>query len=448
MHATRFAIPVLPLLLAALCLGLPGTAVRAEDAEEGWELLFNGEDLSGWEHVNCAPETFTVRDDMIICSGEPMGILRTDRMYENFILELEWRHMEPQGNAGLFIWSNPLPAVGQPFSRSIEVQILDGRNTENYTSHGDIFGIHGATMEPRHPHPNGWMRSLPSEWRANSSPEWNHYRVTCNDGAIALEVNGEEVNGATNAHFRKGYICLESEGAETHFRNIRIKELPSTNPSPDEIAPEAEEFRTLYSGLDLRGWTHEAGEEIPWRPDDWRLANDGDAGGADLWTEEEFEDFVLIADWRFTGEAESAMRPVIQPDGTIAVDDDGNPEEAEVMDAGESGIYLRGERKAEVNIWSWPIGSGEIHGYRADESQPAEVRRAATPTVNADRSPGGWNRFEITMRGDRVTVVLNDEMVIEDAHLPDVSRRGPIGLQDAGAPIQFANIFVKELETE
>ncbi|MFP4191615.1 MAG: DUF1080 domain-containing protein [Candidatus Hydrogenedentota bacterium] len=448
MHATHFTIRLLPVLLAALCLGLPGTAAGAQDTDDGWERLFNGEDLSGWEYVNCPPETFTVRDEMIICSGEPISTLRTDRMYENFILELEWRHMEPEGNAGLFIWSNPLPAVGQPFSRAIEVQILDGRNTENYTSHGDVFGIHGATMEPRHPHPNGWMRSLPSERRANSSPEWNHYRVTCDDGAIALEVNGEEVNGATNAHFRKGYICLESEGSETHFRNIRIKELPSTNPSPDEIAPEAEGFRTLYSGLDLRGWTHEAGEDAPWRPNDWRLVNDGDTGGADLWTDEEFEDFVLIADWRLTGEPEPAMRPVIQPDGTIALDEDGDPEEEEVMDAGESGVYLRGERKAEVNIWSRPIGSGEIHGYRADESQPAEIRRAATPAVNADRSPGEWNRFEITMQGDRVTVVLNDEVVIEDAQLPDVPGRGPIGLQDAGAPVEFANIFIKKLKAD
>jgi hypothetical protein len=146
MRMTTFSIPWLPTLLAALCLGLPASVIRAEENDDDWVPLFNGQDLSGWVQVNCAPETFTVRDEMIICTGEPMGILRTDRMYENFILELEWRHMEPRGNSGLFVWSNPLPAVGRPFSRAIEIQILDGRNSENYTSHGDIFGIQGATM--------------------------------------------------------------------------------------------------------------------------------------------------------------------------------------------------------------------------------------------------------------------------------------------------------------
>ena len=440
MTIVRPALRLLPALLAALCLGMPA---GAED--DGWRPLFNGEDLFGWERVNCPPETFTVRDGMIICSGEPYGLLRTDRMYENFVLELEWRHMEPQGNSGLFIWSNPLPAVGQPFSRAIEVQILDGRNTENYTSHGDIFGIHGATMEPRHPHPNGWMRSLPSEWRSNPSPEWNHYRVTCNDGAIALEVNGEEVNGATNAHFRKGYIILESEGAETHFRNLRIRELPSTGAGPDETAPEAEPFEVLYSGLDLRGWTHGAGDEDGWEVADWRLLASGGEDELELWTEREFEDFALICDWRFASSGESAARPVILPNGEYAASEDG-PEEQEVMDAGRGGLYLRGSADAAIDMWCWPIGSGGIRAYAGDEAQPAEVREALTPRANADNTPGQWNRFELTMRGGELTVVLNGETVIEDADVPGVPSSGPIGLWRAEGGMEFANIFVMELD--
>src|SRR5579883_1321132 len=86
-----------------------GDRVRAE--EESFRPLFNGKDLSGWVPVNVAPETFSARDGLIISTGKPTGVLRTDRPYENFIIELEWRHLKPGGNAGLFIWSDGLPAV-------------------------------------------------------------------------------------------------------------------------------------------------------------------------------------------------------------------------------------------------------------------------------------------------------------------------------------------------
>ena len=62
---------------------------------------------------------------MIICSGKPIGELRTDRMYQNFIMEVEWRHMKPRGNAGIFVWADDITARGQPFHRSVDVQFLE-----------------------------------------------------------------------------------------------------------------------------------------------------------------------------------------------------------------------------------------------------------------------------------------------------------------------------------
>jgi hypothetical protein len=116
------------------------------------------------------------------------------------------------------------------------------------------------------------------------------------------------------------------------------------------------------------------------------------------------------------------------------------------MDAGDSGIYLRGSSKAQVNIWNWPVGSGEVYGYRTDETMPSEVRKGVTPILNADESPGSWNRFIITMVEDKLTVVLNGKTVLREAVLPGVAPRGPIALQHHGDPIQFANIYVKELD--
>src|SRR5688572_10870641 len=125
----------LPALSATLAL-LLSLSASAADPDEGFTPLFTGKDLSGWHPVNVHPTTFSVRDGMIISTGVPTGVMRTDKQYENFILELEYRHIKPQGNAGLFVWSFPLTAPGQPFTRSIVVQILDGRNSDNYTSHG------------------------------------------------------------------------------------------------------------------------------------------------------------------------------------------------------------------------------------------------------------------------------------------------------------------------
>src|SRR3954464_15923728 len=229
--------------LLAIVSALLISHVTVARADENWKPLFNGKDLFGWTIVNVAPTTFSVRDGMIISTGKPTGTMRTDRMYENFIMEVEWRHMHAGGNAGVFIWGDPLTHVGTPFSRGIEVQVLDGREDRNYTSHGDVFSIWGAKMTPNRPHPAGWERCLPSEHRTKPAGEWNHYRVECNDGALKLSVNGKEVSGGHDIRPRKGYICLESEGGLIHFKNIRIKELPSTNPKPADVAKEDDGFK-------------------------------------------------------------------------------------------------------------------------------------------------------------------------------------------------------------
>jgi hypothetical protein len=429
-----------------LILGLLA-ASQLQAAEEGLVPLFNGKDLTGWVNVNCAPRTFTVRDGLIVSTGIPFGVLRTEKQYENFILELEWKHLKPQGNAGLFIWSDALPVAGSPFTRGIEVQILDGRNSETFTSHGDVFAIQGATLKPDRPHPKGAMRCLPSEHRCKPAGEWNHYRVECNDGVIKLAVNGKVVSGGSQCNPRKGYVCLEAEGTECHFRNIRIKELPSTNPPAAAVATPDEGFRSLYTGVDLSGWKQEPGHQGHWQPQGWILGYDGKSEAKDknLWTEKEYGDFVLICDWRLTAKPQKVRRPVILPNGEYAMED-GKPKEVEVPDAGDSGIYLRGNDKSQINIWCWPVGSGEVYGYRTDKSMSPEVRAGATPKVAADKPLGQWNRFIITMKGDRLTVDLNGKRVLDNAQLPGVPKRGRLALQHHGDPIQFANVYIKELD--
>ncbi len=139
--------------MKALFLAILFVASLNAAEETGFVPLFNGRDLTGWVNVNCAPETWSVTNGMIHCTGHPTGALRAERQYENFIMEVEWRHLSSGGNSGIFIWATPIAAPGVPFLRGVEVQVLDhgynvkGKN-EWYTTHGDVFPIHGAHMKP------------------------------------------------------------------------------------------------------------------------------------------------------------------------------------------------------------------------------------------------------------------------------------------------------------
>jgi sialate O-acetylesterase len=414
---------------------------------DGFTPLFNGKDLTGWTRVNVDESTFTAVQSkdagpVIHCTGIPTGLLRTDRMYENYELELEFRHHKRGGNAGVFVHSDALPALGVPFSRAVEVQVMDGQEGSGYTSDGDIFHIWGATMTPENSR-GGKSRAFPTERRMNPAPRWNHYRITSNNGEVTLAVNGKVVSRGRECSPRKGYICLESEGAPVDFRNLRIRELPGGNATAENTARADKGFEPLFGGIDLDEWDVKPAHKGHWKVNDSVLSFDGQ--GEDLWTKKSYRDFVLTADWRWTAKPTPQQRPVILPDGTEKKDSTGKTMMQEVQEAGDSGIYLRGNSKSQVNLWCWPIGSGEIYGYRTDGALPADVRAACTPKLVADNPPGQWNRIEITMKGDRVSVVLNGKQVIENAQLPGVPPEGPIALQKHDSPIEFTNILIKEL---
>jgi hypothetical protein len=381
--------------VALLSGGGFGATIR-EQADSSWQALFNGRDLSGWVNINCAPDTFTVREGMIHSTGAPICELRTERMYENFVVELEYKHLEAGGNAGLFVWADALPAKGQPFLRAIEVQILDGHETENYTSHGDVFAIHGATMTPNRPHPEGWARSLPSERRARPAGEWNHYRVTARDGRVTLAVNGKEVSGGHQISPRRGYIALESEGAPVVFRNLRLQELASTGPVPAEhTADTAHGFESLYSGTSFEGWKVPPEGLTGWAVDDWRIAMSPDARQT-LWTSREFGDVEFMVDWRCRR---------------------GNSEDAPASGRVAGGILLRGH----------------------DE-----------PLVSLACDDDSWQRRVVTVRGTSISSRTTADPAGSDARdsraIDGLPTRGALGLAPGTGPAEFANLFVRVLD--
>ncbi len=357
-----------------------------EAADAAFRPLFNGRDLTGWVLVNTPPQTWEVQDQMLICSGKPIGEIRTDRMYQNFILELEWRHMVPAGNAGVFVWADDITARGVPFHRSIEVQVLDHGygQSAGHTTHGDIFPIHGATMTPLNGR-GGGSRAFPTEERSKPSPEWNRYRIECRNGEISLAVNGAVVTRGKDASPRKGYICLESEGGVVHYRNIRIQELPDTPIEPQHMAIANRGFRSLYTGLDLSGWKIADDGRSHWKVQDWVLAYDGGAAEAEavLETEESFRDFGFILDLKGS-------------DSFKQLD-----------------LMLSGQIIA---------------------------------TVDDSTSEGGqrtqWRRVEGTVRGDMLNLTVDGRPVVTDVRVSVPN--GSLGLKAVGAA-SFCNLYVRSL---
>jgi len=212
-------------------------AARIDGSGSDWRSL--GE--NDFRQVNCHPQTWIWQADALHCSGSPIGVLATKQTFVNFEMVVQWRHLHPAGNSGIFIWApeqalqelkpDALPKYG------IEIQALDhgyaeqyeqrtGKKGDWFTTNGDVFAVGKSTMIPFPPtSPNG-SRSFPKKNLSKGMGEWNHYYIRAINGEVRLWVNGEEVSGGKECQPRSGCICLESEGSPVEFRQLRIRELP------------------------------------------------------------------------------------------------------------------------------------------------------------------------------------------------------------------------------
>ncbi len=213
----------------------PNMSARIDGTGPGWKPLTQAD----FEHVNCEKETWTFTKNGIQCTGTPVGVIKSKKLYTNFEMVLEWKHLKSAGNSGVFVWTPPASLNIKPgqLPQGIEVQILDlgyaerytkntGKKPDWFTSHGDVFPVKASQMTPFPPvAPNG-KRSFPSKNLTKGVGQWNHYYIRAINGEVRLWVNGEEVSGGTNCDPKTGHMCLESEGSPIEFRNLRLRELP------------------------------------------------------------------------------------------------------------------------------------------------------------------------------------------------------------------------------
>ncbi|MBT7854200.1 MAG: DUF1080 domain-containing protein [Opitutae bacterium] len=216
--------------------------------------------------------------------------------------------------------------------------------------------------------------------------------------------------------------------------------------SPIHAKKKGDGFVSLFNNENLDGWITPSGEH------DWKVIDgviDYEARGGNLTTKKSFRDYILQIEWRF-------KRTAGPPYNAKLFDADGNVTGNKPVPNADSGIFVRGSGKSQVNLWCWPCGSGQLWAFHRNEDPV--IRKGAMPRLNTDKKVGQWNEMEITMKGETLTVVLNEKTVIKKSKMPGVGTEGPIVLQhhggyneksktwsSASALIQFRNIHIKEL---
>ena len=221
-----FSLPV----LAALLVSCATTRERAEVAQT--LDLFNGRNLSGWKSTLAKPEVkledvWSVREGMIVCKGEPMGFVETDRAFTNSHLVVEWRWAPGQkpGNSGVFLRIN---GERHPLPRCIECQLKSGDAGDAYGFRGmSIDGDSARRVEKNVPELGGTFVGVKKLFPNENPPgQWNRYDIDLNGGNLTIKINGLLVNEARNCELTAGPIGLQSEGGEVHFRKVRLTPLP------------------------------------------------------------------------------------------------------------------------------------------------------------------------------------------------------------------------------
>ena len=191
----------------------------------------SGKDLPiKWFNVNTNEDTWSKKKGMLITTGKPNGVIRTEKQYENFILHVEWKHMQAGGNSGAMVWSTANPPANSPWPAGVEVQMLeldwihlnkkDGVTQPEAYVHGELFGVGGVKVIPDNPR---GARSKSVENRCKGRGNWNIYDVVCVDGVIKLSVNGKFVNGISQVSQKRDTSAWNLK--EEKFTFVILKSL-------------------------------------------------------------------------------------------------------------------------------------------------------------------------------------------------------------------------------
>ena len=190
--------------------------IATPQLEADYDVLFGGTSTAGWQQAG--PGEVRVEDGSLVTYGGLGLFWYAAKEYENFSLKLSWKLTGETNNSGVFVrFPNPGNDPGVAIDNGYEVQIYDGASGEPQKT-GSIYN------------------QKPAE-RRNSNPigHWNDYEITAEGQRYTITLNGQVVNTFTGSKNLKGFFGLQNHDptSHVHFRYVRIKELPATEPPKD-----------------------------------------------------------------------------------------------------------------------------------------------------------------------------------------------------------------------
>jgi hypothetical protein len=423
--AARFQITLrlhpLPVLVALLL-----AVVIPAHAAGGWVKVFDGKTTNGWTIVGQTGAGYLVRDGLLICPVGESANLFTTQEYSDFGFKFDFKLAE-NANNGVGIRA---PLEGDAAYMGMELQILDDS--------GSMY----TQLEPGQYHSSIYKVVAAKRGSLKPVGQWNHEEISAIGRHIKIVVNGmvtvdADLNQVTDPHVLadhpgmlrdRGHIGFLGHGpTEVQFKEVYLRDLGK--PERDNTPPKG--FTALFNGKDMTGWKglvadpptrakmppeqlaaaqKKATEEAlkHWKAINGEIVYDGKNNN--LCTVKDYADFEMLVDWK-------------------------------IGPKGDSGIYLRGS--PQVQIWDNPLGSGGLYNNQINPSNP---------TLVADNPIGQWNRFRILMVGDKVTVYLNNKLVVHNVTMENYWERnkpiypvGQIELQHHGDPLWFKNIYIREI---
>jgi hypothetical protein len=184
----------------------------------GEVVLFDGKNMDAWTfHLNDngkMEDVWSIQDGVLICKGNPIGYIRTKNDYTNYVLKLDWRFnpvTKKAGNSGVLL---RVQAPDKVWPKSVEAQL-------QHENAGDFWNIDEFPMQTVKERLNG-RNTKKTQMAERALGEWNEYEIIVDHNRITLRVNGQTLNEAWDVQEVPGKIALQSEGAEIHFRNVRL----------------------------------------------------------------------------------------------------------------------------------------------------------------------------------------------------------------------------------
>ncbi|MBL7154177.1 MAG: DUF1080 domain-containing protein [Phycisphaerae bacterium] len=414
---------------------------------KGFRALFNGEDLSGWKGLVENPKTrvkmkkeelagkqakadadmrahWKVEDGALVFDGKGHSLC-TDKDYGDFEMLVDWK-IEKGGDSGIYLRGSP------------QVQIWDTARVGS----GAQVGSGGLYNNQKNP-------SKPSKVADKPVGQWNTFRLKMHGERVTVHLNGVLVvdNVVMENYWERdkpiypnGQIELQSHGSKLYFRNVYIREIKNklTKQEKDDG------FRLLFKGdKEKAGWQ---GNMKGYVVRDGMIIVEPTLGGGNLYTAQEYGDFIMRFEFKLTPGANNGLgiRAPLQGDPAYA------GMELQILD-NTSPKYK--------NLQDYQY-HGSVYGVVPADKAKRNVLKAGTAWDSDDWISGGWNYQEVTAKGNKITVKLNGETIVDkdikEASTPQtmdkrnhpglLNKKGYIAFCGHGDKLAFRNLRIKELD--